>query len=189
MNILIVGVGGQGTVLTSRVLGKYAQLSGKDCKLSEVHGMSQRGGSVVTHVRMGDKVYSPVIWEGDADIILAFEKMEAARVKHYLKSDGTLLVNDIEILPMSCITGAAKYPDDLRFKILTEINRVYFIAAQDIAVEAGNVKSVNIVMLGALCALCDFNFDVMKQAVSDCVPEKFRELNLKALQLGYNHLK
>lgn len=189
MNILIVGVGGQGTVLTSKVLGKYAELSGFDCKLSEVHGMSQRGGSVVTHVRMDKVVHSPVIWEGGADIILAFEKLEAFRAKHYLKSDGIILVNDIEILPMPCITGAVKYPENIRQQMLTEINHAYFIPASNIAEKAGSVKAVNIVMLGAMCRLFEFDYDRMKQAVSDCVPPKFRDLNLKALQLGYDKVK
>ncbi|MBQ8406668.1 MAG: indolepyruvate oxidoreductase subunit beta, partial [Clostridia bacterium] len=101
-NILIAGVGGQGTILASRVLGKYALIKGLDCKMSEIHGMSQRGGSVATHVRIGEKVYSPVVAEGDADLILAFEKLEAARVKHFLKQDGLLVVNDEKILPMPC---------------------------------------------------------------------------------------
>ena len=189
MNILIVGVGGQGTVLTSRVLGTYAKLNGMDCKLSEVHGMSQRGGSVVTHVRMGNKIFSPVIWEGGADIILAFEKLEAARVKHFLKPDGIMLVNDIKILPMPCISGAAKYPENLREDMLKEINHAYFIPASDIAAQAGSVKAVNTVMLGAMCRLFDFDFGIMKKAVEDCVPAKYRELNLNALLLGYDKVK
>ena len=153
MNILIAGVGGQGTLLASRVLGKYAMLSGKDCKLSEIHGMSQRGGSVVTHVRIGDKIYSPVVWEGSADMIIAFETLEAARVKHYLKKGGILLVNEEKILPMPCITGAAAYPDGLKEDMEKQDARVCFIKAQELATEAGSAKATNIVMLGALCKL------------------------------------
>lgn len=188
MNILIAGVGGQGTLLASRVLGKYAMLCGKDCKLSEIHGMSQRGGSVVTHVRIGEKIYSPVVWEGSADMIIAFETLEAARVKHYLKKDGILLVNEEKILPMPCITGAAKYPDGLKESLEKENAGVCFIAAQNIAIEAGSAKATNIVMLGALCKLFDFDKDVMRQAVAECVPAKFIELNLKAFELGFERV-
>lgn len=188
MNILIAGVGGQGTLLASRVLGKYAMLCGKDCKLSEIHGMSQRGGSVVTHVRIGEKIHSPVVWEGSADMIIAFETLEAARVKHYLKQGGILLVNEEKILPMPCITGAAKYPDGLKEKLRQENARVCFIAAQALAVEAGSAKATNIVMLGALCKLFDFDKDVMRQAVAECVPAKFAELNLKAFELGFERV-
>ena len=188
MNILIAGVGGQGTLLASRVLGKYAMLLGKDCKLSEIHGMSQRGGSVVTHVRIGDKIYSPVIWEGGADMVIAFEVLEAARVKHYLKKDGILLVNDEKILPMPCITGAAVYPDDVKESLIASVEKTYFVHAQEWAVEAGSGKATNIVMLGALCRLFGFDKEVMKEAVAACVPAKFAELNLKAFELGYERV-
>ena len=186
-NILIAGVGGQGTLLASRVLGQYAMFSGKDCKLSEIHGMSQRGGSVVTHVRIGDKVYSPVVWEGGADVVIAFETLEAARVKHYLKADGVLLVNEEKILPMPCITGAAKYPDGLREKLEKE-KGAHFIPAQAWAVEAGSAKATNIVMLGALCKLCGLDKEIMTQAVAACVPAKFAALNLTAFSLGYERV-
>ncbi len=188
MNILIAGVGGQGTLLASRVLGKYAALSGKDCKLSEIHGMSQRGGSVVTHVRIGDKIYSPVVWEGSADIALAFETLEAARVKHYLKKEGVLLVNETEILPMPCITGAAEYPQGLKEKIVSENKNACFIPAQAWALEAGSAKATNIVMIGALCKLTGFDRGIMEQAIADCVPAKFAALNLQAFALGYERV-
>ncbi len=187
MNILIAGVGGQGTLLASRVLGKYAALNGMDCKLSEIHGMSQRGGSVVTHVRMGDKIYSPVVWEGGADIVLAFETLEAARVKHYLKDTGVLLVNEEKILPMPCITGAAEYPEGVRESLLARKN-TYLIKAQEWALEAGSAKATNIVMMGALCKLMGFDKGLMEQAVAACVPAKFAELNLKAFALGYERV-
>ena len=188
MNILIAGVGGQGTLLASRVLGKYAMLCDKDCKLSEIHGMSQRGGSVVTHVRIGDKIHSPVIWEGGADMIIAFEALEAARVKHYLKKDGILLVNDEKILPMPCITGAATYPDDVKDMLTATVEKTYFINAQAWALEAGSGKATNIVMMGALCRLFGFDKEVMQQAVAACVPAKFADLNLKAFELGYERV-
>lgn len=184
-NILIAGVGGQGTLLASRVLGKYAALIGKDCKLSEIHGMSQRGGSVVTHVRIGEKVYSPVVWEGNADVVLAFEKLEGARVRHYLKKMGVLLVNEEEILPMPCISGAMRYPEDLETRLVAERPSARFIPAQAWAAEAGNVKAANVVMLGALCKLLDFDEPTMRRAVAECVPTKFLDLNLKAFALGY----
>ncbi len=188
MNVLIAGVGGQGTLLASRVLGKYATLSGKDCKLSEIHGMSQRGGSVVTHVRIGDKIHSPVVWEGSADVVLAFEALEAARVKHYLKKDGYSLVNEEKILPMPCILGVAEYPDGLKEKLTAENKNTRFIKAQAWALEAGSAKATNIVMLGALCKLLGFDKEIMEQAVVACVPAKFAELNVKAFHIGYERV-
>ena len=188
MNILIAGVGGQGTLLASRVLGKYAILCGKDCKLSEIHGMSQRGGSVVTHVRIGEKIYSPVVWEGSADVVLAFEKLEGVRAKHYLKKDGILLVNDERILPMPCIMGKAEYPEGIQEKITAENPNARFIPAQAWALEAGSEKATNIVMLGALCKLFAFDKEIMKNAVVACVPPKFVQLNLQAFELGYERV-
>ncbi len=184
MNILISGVGGQGTILASRVLGKYALLCGMDCKISEIHGMSQRGGSVTTHLRMGEKIYSPVVWEGSADMIIAFESLEAARVKHYLKEGGILLVNEEKILPMPCITGAAVYPADVKEKLMQE-KGAKFVNAKEIAKEAGSEKATNIVMLGGICKLYGFDKEVMEEAVAACVPEKFKELNLTAFRMGY----
>ena len=188
MNILISGVGGQGTLLASRVLGKYALLSGFDCKVSEIHGMSQRGGSVTTHVRIGEKIYSPVVWEGGADMIIAFETLEAARVKHFLKEDGILLVNEEKILPMPCITGAAKYPDGLKEELTGAVKNARFINAKAIALEAGSEKATNIVMLGSICKLYGFDKARMEEAVAACVPEKFRELNLTAFRLGFERV-
>ena len=188
MNVLIAGVGGQGTLLASRVLGKYAMLLGKDCKLSEIHGMSQRGGSVVTHVRIGDKIHSPVVWEGGADVILAFEALEALRVKHYLREGGILLVNDEKILPMPCITGAAEYPSDVKEQLSAAVPTVSFVEAQALAVEAGSAKAANVVMLGAMCKLFGFEKEVMQKAVELCVPQKFISLNVKAFELGYERV-
>ena len=187
-NVLISGVGGQGTLLASRVLGKYALLSGKDCKLSEIHGMSQRGGSVTTHVRIGEKIYSPVVWEGSADVVLAFELLEALRVKHFLKEGGVLLVNDEEILPMPCITGAAKYPSQLKEQLEKSVKGFRCVNARAIALEAGNEKATNVVMLGCMCKLYGFDKELMEKAVEDCVPEKFRELNLRAFRLGFERV-
>ena len=185
MNVLISGVGGQGTILASRVLGKYALLSGNDCKISEIHGMSQRGGSVTTHLRIGEKVYSPVVWEGSADMIIAFERLEAARVSHYLKEDGILLVNEEKILPMPCITGAAVYPDDIKEQLQAKVKNVKFIHAREIAKQAGSEKATNIVMLGSICKLYGFDKALMEEAVIACVPAKFKELNVNAFNMGY----
>ncbi len=186
VNILISGVGGQGTLLASRVLGNYAMLTGNDCKLSEIHGMSQRGGSVVTHVRIGEKIYSPVIWEGSADIVLAFETLEASRVKHFLKKDGAMLVNEEKILPMPCIVGSATYPDSVKDELLSEFDNCKFVNAREIALLAGNEKATNVVMLGCLCKLVNLDKEIMEKAVENSVPEKFRTLNLTAFRLGYD---
>lgn len=185
MNILIAGVGGQGTILASRVLGKYALLCGKDCKISEIHGMSQRGGSVSTHLRIGDKVYSPVVWEGGADIVIAFETLEAARVSHYLKKDGILLVNEESVLPMPCITGAAKYPENLQARLSEKYAGAKFVRAKEIAASAGSEKATNIVMIGCVCKLCGLDKAIMEQAVEACVPPRFRDWNVAAFRMGY----
>lgn len=188
MNILIVGVGGQGTLLTSKVLGKYAELKGFDCKLSEVHGMAQRGGSVVTHVRFGDKVFSPIIWEGGADIILAFEKLEAYRYQSYLKEDGVIVVNDMEIYPMPVISGADIYPQNIKENLIAKV-KTAFVNATSIAIEAGNVKSLNIVMVGALAKMMNFEYEIIAKAVALSVPQKSLEINLKALLAGYQSIR
>ncbi|MFI3229399.1 MAG: indolepyruvate oxidoreductase subunit beta [Bacillota bacterium] len=185
-NILIVGVGGQGTLLASRVLGAIAVLVNKDCKLSEVHGMSQRGGSVVTHARIGEKVDSPIIPVGGADYIIAFEELEALRWNHFLKEDGLMLVNVQRMMPMPVITGMAEYPKEI-FKQLDDRNKkVMQIEGLKLASEAGNSKAVNVVMIGALCNAMGVSYDIAKQAVTQCVPARLLEINLTALQLGYN---
>ena len=187
-DIILAGVGGQGILTIATIIGDAATAAGLHLKQAEVHGMSQRGGSVVTHVRIGDKIYSPVIWEGGADMIIAFEALEAARVKHYLKKDGILLVNDEKILPMPCITGAAVYPDDVKETLTASVEKTYFVRAQEWAVEAGSGKATNIVIMGALCRLFGFDKEVMREAVAACVPAKFAELNLKAFELGYERV-
>ncbi len=186
MNILIVGVGGQGTLLTSKVLGEYARIEGLDVKLSEVHGMSQRGGSVVTHVRMGKEVHSPIIWEGGADVVLAFEELEGLRYSHYLTKEGTLLINDMKIYPMPVIMGNVEYPKDIKEKLLSLGINAHFIKAYELSLQAGSGKCVNIVMLGALVAVLGLDKEAMECAVAKCVPEKYKEMNLKALELGYS---
>jgi indolepyruvate ferredoxin oxidoreductase beta subunit len=184
-NIMIVGVGGQGTLLASRILGNAVISEGYDVKVSEVHGMSQRGGSVVTYVKYGDKVFSPIIDRGEADMILAFEKLEAARALPYLKEGGTVILNDREIAPMPVITGAAEYPDGLVADIAAKA-KVIAIDALSLSLEAGSAKAVNVVLIGVLARSSDISKEVWIQTIKDTVPAKFLELNLKAFELGYN---
>ena len=188
MDILIVGVGGQGTLLASRVLGCYAQLNHLTCKLSEVHGMSQRGGSVVTHVRMGDEIHAPVVSSGACDIVLAFEKLEALRFSYYLKTDGILIVNDHEIMPMPVITGAEDYPADIEKRLSEVTERLIVVPAAELAEQAGSSKTLNVVMLGAAAAAVGLNYEQMKKAVELCVPPAMLALNLAAFELGYKSI-
>lgn len=180
LDILIVGVGGQGTLLASRVLGKYALDAGFDVKLSEVHGMAQRGGSVMTYVRIGSKIASPIIDEGGADFILAFEKLEALRYAHYLKPDGRVLYSTQEIMPMPVVTGAAQYPQGIEQKL-----QGTGVDALELALEAGNTKAANSVMLGAMCRLLAFDREAFEQALLSSIPPKTVEMNKKAFELGY----
>ncbi len=186
LNILIVGVGGQGTLLASRVLGQFATGRGLDCKLSEVHGMAQRGGSVVTHVRIAKKVYSPVIAEGRADIIIAFEELEALRARHYLSEEGIMIVNSQEIYPMPVIIGAVSYPENPIATIKSEGKNVITLNALDLAKECGNIKASNTVMIGKMAKILDIPLDEMKEVLKVVVPERFIELNLLAVEKGYN---
>lgn len=185
-SIMIVGVGGQGTLLASRLLGNVIQQNGFDVKVSEVHGMSQRGGSVVTYVKFGSEVYSPVIEKGEADTILAFETLEAARYLPYLKKGGKLIVNTQQIDPMPVITGAARYPEDLIEKLKGTGADVIDFDAFSVAEEAGSVKAVNVVLIGKLAKNSQFPKEQWEKAIVETVPEKFRELNLKAFELSYN---
>lgn len=186
VNILIVGVGGQGTLLASRVLGNYAIATGQDCKLSEVHGMSQRGGSVVTHVRIGADVKSPIVAEGDADIIIAFEKLEAMRWRHYLKKDGFMVVNNQEIMPMPVITGACKYPHDVLEVMKKEGIKMLVVNAGDLAIKCGNVRVANTIMIGALARKLGFKYKDILRGLIMTVPDKVLEVNKIALEKGYN---
>ncbi|OQB15756.1 MAG: indolepyruvate oxidoreductase subunit beta [Firmicutes bacterium ADurb.Bin193] len=185
-NIMIVGVGGQGTLLASRILGDVATQLGCDVKVSEVHGMSQRGGSVVTYVKYGDKVYSPVIAEGEADIILAFEQLEAYRYLRYLKKGGMMLINSQKINPMPVITGAAEYPQDIIDKIKNTSAEIIPIDALSLAIEAGNAKAVNVVLIGLLASRTEIDKGIWESALVSCVPPKFLEVNKKAFEIGYN---
>ena len=183
-NIMIVGVGGQGSLLASKLLGHLLLTQGYDVKVSEVHGMSQRGGSVVTYVRFGEKVYSPIIDKGEADFIVSFEKLEAARWVEYLKEGGRIVVNTQQIDPMPVITGNAQYPENLIEKMEALGIQVDAMDCLSLAEQAGSAKAVNIVLMGRLSRYFDIPEDTWKQAIRDCVPEKFVELNLKAFELG-----
>ncbi len=185
-SLMIVGVGGQGTLLASKLLGRLLMNEGYDVKVSEVHGMSQRGGSVVTYVKYGDKVYSPVITDGEADYIVSFEKIEAARYISCLKKGGKIIVNTQEIDPMPVIIGNAQYPSDVLDAVSGAGVGVDKLDALSLAEQAGSAKAVNIVLMGRLAKYLDIAREKWEEAVAQTVPEKFRELNLKAFGLGYD---
>ena len=184
-NIMIVGVGGQGSLLASKLLGHLLLTQGYDVKVSEVHGMSQRGGSVVTYVRFGEKVYSPIIDKGQADFIVSFEKLEAARYLEYLKADGRIVVNTQEIDPMPVITGAMQYPAELVEKMEALGAKVDAMDCLSLAEQAGSSKAVNIVLMGRLSRYFDeIPLEKWQKAIEECVPAKFLELNQKAFLFG-----
>lgn len=182
-NILFVGVGGQGIILTSKVLSTALVNAGYDVKMSEVHGMAQRGGSVTTQVRYGDKVYSPIIGKGQADIIVSFEKMEAMRMLEYLKKDGIMVVNDHAIPSMPILTGAAEYPEGIIEELKSKVKTIVFKAA-DVARELGNPKTQNIVLLGALIKAIGLENLDWDKAIEEEVKPRFVDINKKALQKG-----
>ena len=184
-NIMIVGVGGQGTLLASRILGNAVIRQGHDVKVSEVHGMSQRGGSVVTYVKFGEKVHSPIIDKGEADIILAFELLEAYRALPWLKKGGKIIVNEQRINPMPVITGAAKYPETILEKLQKEVD-VTSLDALRLSKEAGNAKAANVVLIGVMAKNTDIPYEEWVETVRTSVPPKFVDVNLKAFELGYN---
>jgi indolepyruvate ferredoxin oxidoreductase beta subunit len=182
---MIVGVGGQGTLLTSRVVGAAAVKAGYDVKMSEVHGMAQRGGSVITYVRIGKSVNSPIIEKGEADILLCFEKLEALRWVDYVKKTGTIIINDQQIDPMPVIIGKAKYPDDILEKIRGKFSGVRVIDALEVARRLGNIKVLNIVMVGLMAKSTEIEKEIWHEAIRETVKAKFVDLNLKAFDEGY----
>ncbi|MBQ3457642.1 MAG: indolepyruvate oxidoreductase subunit beta [Synergistaceae bacterium] len=186
-NIMIVGVGGQGSVLASKLLGHLLTSQGHDVKVSEVHGMSQRGGSVVTYVRYGDKVYSPVIDKGQADFIVSFELLEAARWLGYLAPDGQIVTSTQQLDPMPVLTGAMSYPENLLYELTKSGAKVDALDCLKLAEEAGSSKAVNLVLLGRLSHyFTDIPEEAWQDAINACVPQKFIELNRKAFDLGKN---
>ena len=185
-SVMIVGVGGQGSLLASKLLGRLLMDEGFDVKVSEVHGMSQRGGSVVTYVRYGEKVYSPIITEGEADVIISFEKLEAARYASYLKLDGKIVVNTQQIDPMPVIIGAAEYPENVLSELTAKGLQVEAIDALTLAEKAGSNKAVNIVLMGRAAKYFDIPYDNWIKAIENTVAPKFIEMNKIAFNLGYN---
>lgn len=183
-NIMIVGVGGQGTLLTSRIIGKMALSKGYDVKLSEVHGMAQRGGSVVTFVRFGNKVYEPIVEEGDADILVSFERLEALRYAHFLKKEGIIVANDMRIDPMTVVIGAKQYPENI-FEELSKRHKIYTVDALKTAIALGNSKCMNIVVLGVLAKHLEFSKEEWIEVIKATVPPKTTDLNVKAFLSGY----
>lgn len=184
-NIMIVGVGGQGTLLTSRILGGVMLDAGYEVKLSEVHGMAQRGGSVVTFVRYGEEVFEPIVEEGCADVLIAFERLEAMRYAHYLKKDGVIIVNDQRMDPMPVVMGAAEYPEG----IIEELSSKYNVISVDALNEArklGNTKAFNVIILGVAAKHMDFSVEEWNAVIERTVKSKFVELNKKAFEVGYN---
>lgn len=187
-NILMVGVGGQGTILASKVLSEGLMRAGYDVKMSEIHGMSQRGGSVTTHVRFGDKVHSPIIDEGEADILVSFEKVEAVRWLKFLKPGGMLVVNDYEIHPLTVLTGAATYPEDIIGQLKKEVPNLLVVDAARIATELGNVKAQNIVLFGALVKGMKLDDIDWGGVLKELIPPKLYDLNVKAFAAGQAQL-
>lgn len=183
-NIMIVGVGGQGTLLTSRILGGITVEAGYDVKLSEVHGMAQRGGSVVTFVRYGEKVAEPIVEEGQADLLIAFEMLEAKRYAHFLKKDGVLVVNEQRIDPITVVTGVATYPEGIVEELEKEYS-VLKINAMDEALKLGNSKVFNIIVLGMAAKHMDFSKEDWLKVIEKTVPPKTVEMNKKAFLLGF----
>ena len=183
-NIMIVGVGGQGTLLTSRILGGIIQAAGYDVKLSEVHGMAQRGGSVVTFVRYGDKVYEPIVEEGQADVLIAFEKLEAMRYAHFLKKDGVMIVNDQRMDPMTVVTGMAEYPEDI-LETLKKDHKVVSVDAMAEAKKLGNSRVFNTVIIGVAAKNMDFPKQQWMDVIAAAVPPKTVDINQKAFEAGY----
>ena len=183
-NIMIVGVGGQGTLLTSRILGKLATGAGYDVKLSEVHGMAQRGGSVVTFVRYGEKVSEPIVEEGQADVLIAFERLEALRYLHFLKKDGGVIVNDWRIDPITVVTGVASYPENV-LDTLKEMRKTIVVEATAEAKKLGAPKAFNIIVLGAAARHMGFEKQDWLSVIETTVPPKTIEVNKQAFEIGY----
>lgn len=187
LNVMIVGVGGQGTLLASRIIGNVAMKKGYDVKMSEVHGMAQRGGSVVTYLKLADKVYSPIIEKSDADIILGFEELESLRWIDYLKKDGKIIINTQKIDPMPVIIGKRKYPEGIVDKIKDNYRDVAVIDALKMAKKAGNIKAVNTVIIGQFAKAGNIEKEIWIEAIKETVPRKFLDVNLNAFEAGYSY--
>lgn len=188
-NVIIVGVGGQGTLLSSRILAQAALLAGSDVKMSEVHGMAQRGGSVVTQVRFGPRVYSPLIRLGEADVVLAFEKLEALRLMPYLRRGGRLIVNDLAINPLPVLIKAAAYPHQEAAAISRQVENSVLINATVMAEQLGEPRAANLVLLGALAGYLDLPEEVWPEAIAGVIPPRLQEVNRQAFAAGRAAIK
>jgi len=187
IDVLMVGVGGQGTILATRVLAQAAQEAGYDIKVSEIHGMAQRGGSVVTQVRLGEKVFSPLIPAGGADVVLAFEKLEGLRLLPALKSGGTIIINEQEIPPVPVLVGVAEYPANIVEYIRSAMSNVVAVDALGIAEKCGNPKAANMVLLGAMARRLPFGLEVWEKALAARIPARLMEVNQAAFKAGYEY--
>lgn len=183
-SLLLVGVGGQGTILVSKILSEGLLQEGYDVKMSEIHGMAQRGGSVTTQIKFGDKVYTSSIGEGEADVLVAFEKVEAARYVNQLKKGGRLVVNDMEIFPLPVLTGLEEYPFDIMEELKEKVDHIKVVNAGEVAEEIGEPRVQNIVMLGALVKALDLENIDWKRIIKEYLPESFHEVNIKAFERG-----
>ena len=183
-NILLAGVGGQGILLASEILSEVLMLAGYDVKKAEVHGMAQRGGSVVSHVRYGKQVLSPTIAEGTADVLFGFELLETCRYLPFLKKGGQVIANNVRITPSPVALGVQEYPKDIPGYLHAEIEDAHVVNGMELAEQAGDMRTVNVVLIGALSLYLDINKDLWQQAIKSMVPEKFLKLNLKAFELG-----
>jgi indolepyruvate ferredoxin oxidoreductase beta subunit len=191
MDLLVIGVGGQGVVLASDIIGETAIAAGYDVKKTDTLGMAQRGGSVISHVRMADKIFSPLIPEGRADLLLAFEKLEAARWGHYLRPGGTAIVNLYEQPPLSVSLGQEKYPsqDEVAAALKRQTDQVYFVDGTGRAQQLGNVRTLNLYMLGCLAAFAPLEIETWKESVARFLPENIRDINLKAFEAGRKEIE
>jgi len=184
INILMAGVGGQGTLLASEILSEVLMQAGHDVKKAEVHGMAQRGGSVVSHVRFGKKVYSPIIPEGQADVLFGFELLETYRYLPLVKKTGAVVVNNLRIAPPSVLLGKSSYPQDIERKLKDRVKNVRIVDGLELAEQAGNAKAINTVLLGALSNTLNPSHEQWLTAIKNLVPERFLDVNLKAFELG-----
>jgi indolepyruvate ferredoxin oxidoreductase, beta subunit len=185
LNVLLVGVGGQGTILASDILAGIGLKSGLDIKKAEIHGMSQRGGSVVSQVRFGKQVFSPIIVPGEVDVFIAFEKLEAVRYIHYLRPGGLAVVNDTKIVPISVNTGPGYPPDDAILKALHTITTdIHWVCGDEIAAKLGNMRASNVVLLGLVCELLHSNADIWLETIMEKIPTKYAEINRQAFNAG-----
>ncbi|ADL08305.1 Indolepyruvate ferredoxin oxidoreductase [Thermosediminibacter oceani DSM 16646] len=184
-SIFISGVGGQGNILAGKVITTALVNQGYDVKMSEVHGMAQRGGSVITQIRYGERVYSPLIEKGGADVLLAFEKLEAVRYIEYLSPEGTLIVNDLELPPASVLTGKAEYPPDIIERLKSEVKNTIVVDAVNIARECGEVRAQNMVLVGVLARVMDWSKQSFMEVIKEVVPVRFAQINIDAFNRGW----